>query len=213
MYDATAAQEMGLVNKVVPADQLMKEAKEWAAEIADKSPTAIRFLKQSFNADTDHQAGLSNLAMSALDLFTASPEVSSTGFDGDWDLPRSRVLSGCGVVVLGLELNGRDKADLAVKAAVIEPVDVLGDRDLQVVDGPPRAFVADEFGLEQAVERLGHGVVIRVALAANGGASAGFKKALGVADLLRGADPAALGAGGPPGARQGVPGSREPGTR
>src|SRR5664280_1205335 len=74
MYDATAAQEMGLVNKVVPADQLMKEAKEWAAEIADKSPTAIRFLKQSFNADTDHQAGLSNLAMSALDLFTASPE-------------------------------------------------------------------------------------------------------------------------------------------
>jgi 1,4-dihydroxy-2-naphthoyl-CoA synthase len=45
-----------------------------AAEIADKSLTAIRFLKQSFNADTDHQAGLSNLAMSALDLFTASPE-------------------------------------------------------------------------------------------------------------------------------------------
>src|SRR5450759_459935 len=64
--------------------------------------------------------------------------MSSTGFDGDWDLPRSRVLSGCGVVVLGLELNGRDKADLAVKAAVIEPVDVLGDRDLQVVDGAPR---------------------------------------------------------------------------
>src|SRR5664280_980066 len=110
-------------------------------------------------------------------------------------------------------LNGRDKADLAVKTAVIEPVDVLGDRDLQVVDGAPRALVAYQFGLEQAVERLGHGVVIRVALAANGGASAGFKKALGVADLLRGADPAALGAGGPPGARQGVPGSREPGTR
>ena len=39
--------------------------------------------------------------------------LSSTGFDGDVDLPRSRVLSGCGVVVLGLELNGRDKADLA----------------------------------------------------------------------------------------------------
>ena len=43
-------------------------------EIAEKSPTALRFLKQSFNADTDHQAGLCNLAMSALDLFTASPE-------------------------------------------------------------------------------------------------------------------------------------------
>src|SRR5690242_4847954 len=56
------------------AGQLLAEAKAWAAEIAEKSPTAIRFLKQSFNADTDHQAGLSNLAMSALDLFTASPE-------------------------------------------------------------------------------------------------------------------------------------------
>jgi dihydroxynaphthoic acid synthetase len=73
-YDAAAAERMGLVNKVVPADRLLAEAKEWAAEIAEKSPTAIRFLKQSFNADTDHQAGLSNLAMSALDLFTASPE-------------------------------------------------------------------------------------------------------------------------------------------
>jgi dihydroxynaphthoic acid synthetase len=74
LYDAAEAREMGLVNKVVPADRLLTEAKSWAAEIADKSPTAIRFLKQSFNADTDHQAGLSNLAMSALDLFTASPE-------------------------------------------------------------------------------------------------------------------------------------------
>ena len=57
--------------------------------------------------------------------------VSSTGFDGDVDLPRSRVLSGCGVVVVGLELNGRDKADLAVKAAVIEPVDVPPSMFLQ----------------------------------------------------------------------------------
>ncbi len=65
---------MNLVNKVVPAEDLMTEARAWAAEVATKSPTAIRFLKQSFNADTDHQAGLSNLAMSALDLFTASPE-------------------------------------------------------------------------------------------------------------------------------------------
>lgn len=73
-YDAATAERWGLVNAVVPADKLMEEAKSWAAEIAEKSPTAIRFLKQSFNADTDHQAGLSNMAMSALDLFTASPE-------------------------------------------------------------------------------------------------------------------------------------------
>src|SRR5215212_4415242 len=74
MYTAEQAERMNLVNAVVPADKLMEEAKAWAFEIAEKSPTAIRFLKQSFNADTDHQAGLSNLAMSALDLFTASPE-------------------------------------------------------------------------------------------------------------------------------------------
>jgi dihydroxynaphthoic acid synthetase len=74
LYDAATAERWGLVNAVVPADELLDEAKRWAHEIAEKSPTAIRFLKQSFNADTDHQAGLSNLAMSALDLFTASPE-------------------------------------------------------------------------------------------------------------------------------------------
>jgi naphthoate synthase len=74
LYDAGQAERMGLVNAVVPADKLMDEAKAWAGEIAEKSPTAIRFLKQSFNADTDHQAGLSNLAMSALDLYAVSPE-------------------------------------------------------------------------------------------------------------------------------------------
>jgi hypothetical protein len=62
------------------------------------------------------------------------------------DVPRSRLLSGCGDVVLGLELDGRDEADLAVPVAVVEPVDVLGDRDFEVVDGAPRTLVADEFG-------------------------------------------------------------------
>jgi naphthoate synthase len=74
IYDAQEALAMNLVNKVVPAADLLTEAKSWAAEIATKSPTAIRFLKQSFNADTDHQAGFSNMAMTALDMFTASPE-------------------------------------------------------------------------------------------------------------------------------------------
>jgi naphthoate synthase len=73
-YDAQEALAMGLVNKVVPGDQLLKEAREWAAEVAALSPTAIRFLKQSFNADTDHQAGFSNMAMTALDIFGVSPE-------------------------------------------------------------------------------------------------------------------------------------------
>jgi len=46
-------------------------------------------------------------------------------------------------VVLLLELGWWDGADLAVKASVVEPVDVLGDRDLEVVDVLPGPFVAD----------------------------------------------------------------------
>lgn len=77
-YDAVTAERWGLVNAVVEPAKLMDEARAWAAEIAEKSPTALRFLKQSFNADTDHQAGLSNMAMSALDLYA----VSSEGMEG-----------------------------------------------------------------------------------------------------------------------------------
>jgi naphthoate synthase len=74
IYDAAQALQMNLVNKVVPADQLLAEAKRWAAEIAEKSPTALRFVKQSFNADTDHQGGFANMAFTALDLLSESPE-------------------------------------------------------------------------------------------------------------------------------------------
>lgn len=73
-YSADEALAMGLVNKVVPGAELLAEARSWAAEINEKSPTAIKFLKQSFNADTDHQAGFSNMAMTALDLFVVSDE-------------------------------------------------------------------------------------------------------------------------------------------
>ncbi|MDI2029570.1 enoyl-CoA hydratase-related protein [Saccharopolyspora sp. TS4A08] len=73
-YDAATAERWGLVNAVVPGDQLLAEAKRWAEEIAVLSPTAIKFLKQSFNADTDHQAGLSNMAMSALSVFGETEE-------------------------------------------------------------------------------------------------------------------------------------------
>jgi 2-ketocyclohexanecarboxyl-CoA hydrolase len=74
LYSAQEALDMKLVNTVVPADQLLTEAKQWVSEVAALSPTAIRFLKQSFNADTDHQAGFSNMAMTTLDLFAVSPE-------------------------------------------------------------------------------------------------------------------------------------------
>ena len=52
-YNAQQALEMGLVNKVVPVDQVEDEAMRWAQEILEKSPIAIRFLKAGFNADLD----------------------------------------------------------------------------------------------------------------------------------------------------------------
>ena len=73
-YDAATAERWGLVNAVVPPEEVLPEAKRWAAEIAQMSPTAIRFVKHSFNADTDHQGGLSNMAEAGLELFLESDE-------------------------------------------------------------------------------------------------------------------------------------------
>jgi naphthoate synthase len=58
----------------VEPDELLAEARRWAAEIAEKSPTAIRFLKHSFNSDTEHQAGLANMATTGLGLLVDSDE-------------------------------------------------------------------------------------------------------------------------------------------
>lgn len=73
-YSAEEALGMNLVNKVVPPERLLDEARAWVAEIVALSPTAIRFCKQSFNADTEHHAGFSNMAMTALDSFSTSAE-------------------------------------------------------------------------------------------------------------------------------------------
>jgi naphthoate synthase len=73
-YDAKQAEQWGLVNKVVPDGTCVEEAKAWAREIAVLSPTAIEFLKYSFNVDTEMQAALGNLAGSGLRLFVNSPE-------------------------------------------------------------------------------------------------------------------------------------------
>ncbi|MEE2673756.1 MAG: enoyl-CoA hydratase-related protein [Myxococcota bacterium] len=73
-YSAQQAAEWGLVNKVVPADELMPEAMRWAAEAAALAPTALRFLKQSFNADSASVAGLGQLAFAGLELYTESAE-------------------------------------------------------------------------------------------------------------------------------------------
>jgi 1,4-dihydroxy-2-naphthoyl-CoA synthase len=52
----------------------MDEAKEWAAEVAKMSPTAIKFCKASFNADTDHQIGIQSLAMAGLESYVQTDE-------------------------------------------------------------------------------------------------------------------------------------------
>ncbi|HEU4980578.1 MAG TPA: enoyl-CoA hydratase-related protein [Solirubrobacterales bacterium] len=73
-YDAETAERWGLVNRVVPPDELRAEVRRWADEILALSPTSLRFLKQSFNADSEHLAGLGQLAFSGLGLFVDTDE-------------------------------------------------------------------------------------------------------------------------------------------
>ncbi len=73
-YDAQAALSMGLVNVVVPIAELEAEGIQWAQEILQKSPLAIRCLKAAFNADCDGQAGIQELAGNATLLFYMNEE-------------------------------------------------------------------------------------------------------------------------------------------
>ncbi|MEX0680887.1 MAG: 1,4-dihydroxy-2-naphthoyl-CoA synthase [Balneolales bacterium] len=73
-YNATEAESMGLVNKVVPVDRLEDEGVQWAQEILEKSPIAIRCLKSAFNAAIDGQAGIQELAGNATLLYYMSEE-------------------------------------------------------------------------------------------------------------------------------------------
>jgi len=73
-YDAADALQMGLVNTVVPLEQLESETIRWCREILDNSPMAIRCLKAAMNADCDGQAGLQELAGNATLLFYQTAE-------------------------------------------------------------------------------------------------------------------------------------------
>lgn len=73
-YDAHEAEKMGMVNKVVPMEELEAEGVKWAQEILDKSPVAIRFIKAAMNADCDGQIGLQQLAGDATMLFYMTDE-------------------------------------------------------------------------------------------------------------------------------------------
>jgi naphthoate synthase len=73
-YDAQEALTMGLVNKVVPLEELEKTTVEWCRKIQAKSPLAIRLLKSAFNAELDGQAGIQELAGNATLLYYLSEE-------------------------------------------------------------------------------------------------------------------------------------------
>jgi naphthoate synthase len=73
-YDAQQALDMGLVNTVVPLDQLEDEGVKWAKEILGHSPIAIRMIKNGFVADTDGIVGLQQLAGDATMLFYMTDE-------------------------------------------------------------------------------------------------------------------------------------------
>jgi 2-ketocyclohexanecarboxyl-CoA hydrolase len=73
-YSAQEALEMGLVNKVVPAAQLMDEARAWGREMIALSPTAIRIAKASFNAETDHIKGIGAMGAISLGLYYRTEE-------------------------------------------------------------------------------------------------------------------------------------------
>jgi naphthoate synthase len=73
-YDAEEAERWGLVNRVVEPGELRAEVRRYADDILALSPTALRFLKQSFNQETEHLAGQAALAFSGLHEFARSDE-------------------------------------------------------------------------------------------------------------------------------------------
>ena len=75
-YTAEQALSWGLVNAVVSPEQLLDETRAWAREILTKSPTAIRFLKHSFNAEHEGIAGISQLSFDALEMFVQTDEAA-----------------------------------------------------------------------------------------------------------------------------------------
>jgi len=73
-YTAQEALAMGLVNTVVPDEELDAEIGRWCAEIMERSPTAIAIAKRSFNADSEHIRAIGGLGFEALALFYDTEE-------------------------------------------------------------------------------------------------------------------------------------------
>jgi naphthoate synthase len=73
-YDAEQALGMGLVNAVVPLEELEEETVRWCREMLELSPFALRLLKASFNAAEDGLSGIQQLAHDTNLLFYGSEE-------------------------------------------------------------------------------------------------------------------------------------------
>jgi naphthoate synthase len=73
-YDARQALEMGLVNTVVPLEELEAETVRWCREMLELSPFSLRLLKASFHAAEDGLSGIQQLAHDTNLLFYASDE-------------------------------------------------------------------------------------------------------------------------------------------
>ena len=78
-YTAQEALDMGLVNTVVPDEQLDDEVDRWTSEIVERSPTAIAIAKRSFNADSENIRGIGGLGMQALALYYGTEESKEGG--------------------------------------------------------------------------------------------------------------------------------------
>ena len=78
-YNAQEALEMGLVNKVVPFDQLEDEVVAWAEQMMQHSPLALRMIKAGLNAELDGQAGIQELAGDATMLYYMTDEAQEGG--------------------------------------------------------------------------------------------------------------------------------------
>ena len=78
-YSAREAEQMGLVNKVVPFDKLEDECVEWAETMMERSPLALRMMKAGFNAELDGQAGIQELAGDATMLYYTLDEAQEGG--------------------------------------------------------------------------------------------------------------------------------------
>ncbi|MFV0420203.1 MAG: 1,4-dihydroxy-2-naphthoyl-CoA synthase [Dysgonomonas sp.] len=73
-YSAQEALEMGMVNKVVPFAELEDEVVQWAGEMMQHSPMALRMIKLGLNAELDGQAGIQEFAGNATLLYYLTEE-------------------------------------------------------------------------------------------------------------------------------------------